>query len=278
MAGVAIQPINTIRKHLERWKGGRLAAFLPGLVHTLILSDVIGSPIESIGSGPTVPDPSTFEDALAALAGLEQRIPRRVLAHLRAGAAGVIPETPKPSEALWKRVSADVIGSNIDALKAAKRVAVTQGWLVIEEPEPLSGEAASVGWRLVGRLKELAARHRPVMLLAGGETTVTIDHSQLARNTGGRNQELALAAAIELAQCPNCALVALATDGIDGPTPVAGAIATSETMARSAALGLDAEHALHHHLSYPFWQSLGDALILGPTNTNVNDLVIAVAW
>lgn len=277
--GAPIQAINTIRKHCETLKGGHLARHaMPAQVLALVISDVVGSPLDVIASGPTVPDPTTYADALQVLAtyDIAAQVPERVLAHLHAGARGKRLETPKPDEPLWANVTTRVIARNEDAAMAAAAHARNDGWDVCYLATPFEGEATEVGRLLGQHLCDLAATvQRPTVLIAGGETTVTLNttapHAQ-----GGRNQELALAAAQMIAGLPNVALLALATDGEDGASPAAGAVATGTTIQRAAALGWDLAATLAAHNTYPLWHALDDALMLGPTCTNVNDLVLGV--
>jgi hydroxypyruvate reductase len=282
--GAPIGVINALRKHCEELKGGRLALRATqrvpaAAVAALIISDVVGSPLDVIASGPTVPDPTTYADVLAALEryGVAGAIPPALLGHLRAGARGERPETPKPADPGWARVSNTLVASNEDARRAVAALARAEGWAVVELAGPIEGEAALAGRELGRRLRRLAASvERPTLLLGGGETTVSLAGAEPGAQ-GGRNQELALAAALELDGQPNAALLALATDGGDGASPAAGALAGGDTLERARALGLDARAALRAHNSYPFWAALGDAVLLGPTLTNVNDLVVGLA-
>jgi glycerate 2-kinase len=278
--GAPIGVINALRKHCEELKGGRLAQRAgPAAVAALIISDVVGSPLDVIASGPTVPDPTTYADVLAALGryGVAGAMPPAVLGHLRAGSRGERPETPKPADPGWARVSNSLVASNEDARRAVAALGRAEGWAVVELEEPIEGEAGLAGQELGRRLRRLAANiERPTLLLGGGETTVSLA-GVASGARGGRNQELALAAALELDGIANAALLALATDGGDGASPAAGALAGGDTLARARALGLDAAAALRSHNSYPFWSALGDAVLLGPTLTNVNDLVVGLA-
>ncbi len=280
-AGVPIQALNTVRKHCERLKGGQLAALLPCPILTLTVSDVLGNDLAVIGSGPTAPDPTTYADAWAVLeqAHACALVPAAVRAHLQAGIAGQLSETPKPQAALWSQVRQRIIADNAMALDAVQQRACQDGWHVLREQVPLHGEAAVAGRRLGRQLRALATQaSRPTLLLAGGETTVTIAEPERARGAGGRNQELALAAAVELHAVPNAALLAIATDGSDGPTPAAGAVATGATVAQAAAHGFDVRQVLAEHTALRCWQALGAALTPGPTFTNVNDIVLGVVW
>lgn len=282
--GARIDEINTLRRHLDRVKGGGLArAASPAWVLSLILSDVVGSPLEAIASGPTAPDPSSRADALGVLEkyGLTKSVPAAILRTLEHA-----PETPKPGEGLFARAENIIIGSNALAAQAALRQAESEGFYSHFLGDSWQGEARQVAktlcalltdskvsslWRDQNReiLEPGQSANRPFCLAAGGETTVTLQTSGL----GGRSQELALAAARELDGLPNVMLVSLATDGEDGPTDAAGAVVTGETIQRARALNLAPDTFLEHHNSYPFFAALGDLLKPGPSGTNVNDLM-----
>lgn len=281
-AGAPITAINTIRKHLSRIKGGQLAALArPARVVSLILSDVVGDHLDVIASGPTAPDPTTYADALDLLDsyGLSNRLPGAILDHLRAGRAGQHPETPKPGDALFERVYNVIIGSNRLAAEAAQRRAVELGLNSKILSTGLQGEARQVGKDLATTLRDMATNDRPLprpaCLVAGGETTVTLTGSV---GKGGRNQELALSASLELEGLEDVLLVALATDGNDGPTDAGGALVDGTTVARGRAAGLVARDHLAGHDAYPFFEALGDLLMLGPTGTNVNDVDLLLAF
>lgn len=279
--GADITEINTIRKHLSGLQGGQLARLAqPASVATLILSDVVGTPLDAIASGPTVPDPTTYADAVAVLQryGIEDQIPDSVRRHLLAGAAGARPETPKPGDPLFERVANIVIGDNASAGRAAVAAARRLGFHSTLLTTFIQGEAREVGRVAAGLAQGIACGQsdfaRPACLALGGETTVTVR----GQGTGGRNQELALAAAIALDNQPlpagvEIAVVSLGTDGADGPTEAAGGIATRDTLARGRARGLDARAALADNDSYHYLGALDDLIITGPTNTNVNDLI-----
>jgi hydroxypyruvate reductase len=280
-SGADIGAINILRKHLDQLKGGGLARLVrPATLVTLVLSDVVGSPLDSIASGPTVPDSSSFADALAVLAryGLDQSVPPSILAHLRRGAAGAIPDTPKPGDPLFDGVSTHLVGSNELAAAAALQAASAEGFTPLLLTTSLEGEAREAGRFLAAILREVAASGnplpRPVCLVAGGETTVTLRGT----GRGGRNQELALAAVQGLAGLVDVALVALATDGGDGPTDAAGAVVTGQTAARARVLALDSADYLARNDAYHYFAALDDLLLPGPTATNVNDLTFLVAW
>jgi hydroxypyruvate reductase len=278
-AGSTINEINTIRKHLSAIKGGGLARLAaPARVHTLILSDVVGDPLPIIASGPTAPDPSTFAEAWAVVSHyhLEQSLPQPVLDRLQAGRAGVIADTPKPGDPLFERVENVIIGSNRLAGWAAVQAAAQAGFNAHLLSSFIEGEAREVARVVAGLAKGLARDEatlpRPGCWVLGGETTVTLK----GNGVGGRNQELALAAAIALAGWPNALVVCLGTDGNDGPTNAAGAFADGDTVQRASALGLDAAAYLHNNDAYHFFAALDDLIITGPTNTNVNDLTFVL--
>ncbi len=275
--GATIHEINTVRKHVERLKGGGLARLAqPAWVHTLVLSDVLGDDFSVIASGPTWPDPTTYGQALEVLRfyGLLSQVPRRVVAHLETGAAGRVPETPKPEAPFWTRVRMTLVAALPMAVEAAARTFQRAGWHTAVLTTTLQGEAREVGRALAAILQEEARRQRPLplpaALLVGGETTVTVQ----GQGRGGRNQEMALAAVPLLAGLPRVALVTLSTDGTDGPTDAAGAVATGETWSRSRALGLDPQPFLAENDAYTFWDRMDALLRTGPTRTNVNDLAV----
>jgi glycerate-2-kinase len=226
-----------------------------------------------IGSGPCAPDPTTFADALRVLArrGVLEQVPDGVRSHLEAGARGELPESPKPGAPAFERVTTTLLASNRDALAAAARAAAARGMRALIASEGLRGEAREAGRRLAGLGR--ATRHGPpVCLLAGGETTVTVRGAGL----GGRSQELALAAALELAGEARVALLAAGTDGSDGPTDAAGAFADGGSVARGARLGLDARACLARNDAHPFFAAEGGLVRTGPTGTNVLDLALVL--
>ncbi len=274
--GATISETNTIRKHLSLVKGGRLAqAIAPAALITLVLSDVVGSPLDAIASGPTVPDPGTWNDVQDILNRyhLHTHLPASVRSYLQQGAAGEHSDTPKtlpPSPVV-------VIGDNAIAAQAAATHAHTLGLHPLILTTMLEGEAREVGGWLVALAKEIRRYHRPVSppacLIIGGETTVTLGDSS---GKGGRNQEVALTAALGIAGQEGLYIGALATDGTDGPTDSAGAIVDSTTVARATALGFDPIHHLDTHNAYPLLDATGDLLRIGPTRTNVNDLLFVI--
>lgn len=279
--GATINEINALRKHLQQLQGGGIAQLAaPATVIALILSDVVGDPLDVIASGPTSPDTTTFADAWAVLEtyGLVEAIPRSIVERLRAGLAGQVPETPKPGEALFERVHNVVIGSNALAAQAAVGRARELGFAALVLSTYVEGEAREVARVAAALAKDLARNGRPLRppacLVLGGETTVTLRGA----GRGGRNQELALAAAIALDGWPRVLIATLATDGNDGPTDAAGAIATGETAAQGRALGLEARAYLANNDSYTYFDRLGGLIRTGPTNTNVNDLLFVLAY
>lgn len=277
--GASIDEINTIRKHLSQVKGGRLAALAsPATQISLILSDVVGDPVDMIASGPTVPDPTTFQDALDVIRKyrLERDLPSSVFAHLKNGALGKITETPKPGDPVFERAHVEVIGNNLKAAKAALGQASKEGFHSLHLTSCYQGEAGEIGQFLAAVLCQMAITGdplpRPACLVAGGEATVTFsDQAEIGK--GGRNQELALSAVKPLAGLPGIALLALATDGNDGPTDAAGAVVTGDTYRRGLSTGLDLQDHLENHNAYPYFEALGDLLQPGLTQTNVNDLI-----
>jgi hydroxypyruvate reductase len=272
-AGADIFQLNAVRKHLSFLKGGRLAALAyPATVVSLLLSDVIGDPLDVIGSGPAAPDPTTFAEAIQVLEKFKvvARTPKAVLDLLQKGARGEIAETPKPGDPLFANVYNIVAGSNALALAAAARQARALGYRPRIVSSAVSGEAREVARAYAAMLR---AAPRPACLLAGGETTVTVK----GKGKGGRNQEFALAAAIELDRLPGVLALCAGTDGADGPTDAAGAIATGKSTARAARLGLDPAKYLANNDSYTFFEALGDLVKTGPTGTNVMDIEILLA-
>ena len=279
--GATINEINTIRKHLEQLKGGKLARLAhPAQVVTLALSDVVGNPPDVIASGPTVPDSSTFGDAceLVQRYGLDDELPAMVMSHLRAGAEGEIPDTPKAGDPVFVGSQNIIVASNDIAGQAAEAKARELGFSTLFLSSFVEGEAREVAKVLVAIAREIRASGRPLRapacLIAGGETTVTLR----GNGQGGRNQEMALAGALGLDGMDNVILACLATDGTDGPTDASGALADGQTLTRARARGLDARAHLENNDAYPFFATLGDLLMTGPTNTNVNDLMLLFVW
>jgi hydroxypyruvate reductase len=280
-AGVTINGVNTIRKHLSAVQGGQLARLAtPATVYALILSDVVGDPLEVIASGPTVPDPTTFADAWGIIEQfqLQEVLPTPVIKRLQAGRASALPDTPKPGDPIFERVRNTVIGSNRLAAEAAVKAAERAGFSARLLTTFMEGEAREVGKVVAALAKGLARDEgllpRPACLVLGGETTVTLR----GKGRGGRNQEMALAAALSLAGWPNLLVTCFGTDGSDGPTDAAGAFADGQTVSRAQALGLASVEYLSRNDAYNFFAALDDLIITGPTNTNVNDLTFILAW
>ena len=274
--GADIYELNTVRKHLSAIKGGLLAAAAPGRTLTLVVSDVIGDDLSFIASGPTVPDESTHRQALDVLVrrGGIGAFPSAVVARLEDGVKGVVAETPATGDPRLARASAVVIGRQRGALEDASRVAGDLGYRVIVVPEPVTGEAREAAVAHVQRVVDfVGGSDQPTCVLSSGETTVTVR----GRGRGGRNQEFACAAALHLGRIgPSVALGSLGTDGIDGPTDAAGAVADSSTLERAAARGLHPETFLRENDSYTFFDALGDLIRTGPTRTNVGDVQITL--
>jgi glycerate 2-kinase len=276
-AGADIGEMNTVRKHLSRVKGGRLAEIIfPAAIVSLILSDVIGDRLDVIASGPTVPDPTTYAEALGVLEKykLLETVPSTITRLLEMGAQGMVAETPKPDDPVFRNVKNSVIGSNRTALEEAQREAERCGLKAEIIGNDISGEAQEAGRWLAG--KAIAARlhkgEQPLCLLSGGETTVVVS----GPGTGGRNMELALAFALEIDGIPGITLLSAGTDGIDGPTGAAGAIVDGSTVMRARQQGLDPLKYLRTNDSYTFFSELGGLFITGPTGTNVMDVQIMV--
>jgi len=271
--GIPIRDLNTVRKHLLAAAGGRLALACRAPIMTLVLSDVPGDDLTSVGSGPTSADPSTFAEAAEVLERSgKARAFGPIAAFLARGARGEIPETPKPGDPVLTRCSCHLLGGSDDALRAAASVARQAGFRACELTRTLRGEAHSVGTALAALAGSLAPGEATALLLAG-ETTVRVRGT----GCGGRNLELALAAACGLADMPERCLLAAATDGVDGVSPAAGAVVDGETVARGAALDRDAAAALEGNDSWAFFDGLPDAIVTGPTGTNVADVVFVLA-
>ncbi|HSB81735.1 MAG TPA: glycerate kinase [Candidatus Methylomirabilis sp.] len=273
--GADIREMNTLRKHVSRIKGGQLArAASPARVFTLILSDIVGDPLDAIASGPTVPDPTTYADALAILDKYRIRgeIPPSIRTHLEAGARGEFAETPKPNDPLFGRVKSLMVASNIQALEAARTEARALGLTPMILSSFIEGETREIARMHAAVAREVRASGNPVRppvcIITGGETIVTLR----GKGKGGRNQEFALAAALDIAGLPDVVILSAGSDGTDGPTDAAGAIVDGETVARAVAQGLNPRASLEANDAYPFFQRLGDLIITGPTKTNVMDV------
>ncbi|MBE7536757.1 MAG: DUF4147 domain-containing protein [Anaerolineales bacterium] len=267
-SGATVNEINTIRRHLDRVKGGGLARATKAKIVSLILSDVIGNSLEAIASGPTAPDPTTMEDTRLTFEKFSFNQPT-ILQF-----SNSLVETLKPNDPIFSRVQNIIIGDNKLAAVAALEQAQREGFDSEILTNELQGEARDVGVMLAKKLRdEISKRPRPFCLIAGGETTVTIK----GNGKGGRNQELALAVVNELRGLENVMLIALATDGDDGPTDAAGAVVTGESAERANRLGLSEADSLSRNDAFPFFESLGDLIRTHPTGTNVNDLIFLFA-
>lgn len=277
--GADIHEINTIRKHLSRAKGGGLARFAyPSTVVSLILSDVIGDDLNVIASGPAVPDTSTFEDTRGVLEkyDIQDRVPQSVQKRIEKGLKGDIEDTPKADDAVFKRCFSELVGTNLQALKAAGSKAEELGYSTLILSSTVEGEAKEVVKVLTAISREIQGSGNPLSapacILCGGETTVTLKGD----GKGGRNQEFALASALVIDGMPDVVVLAGGTDGNDGPTDAAGAIADGSTLARARSRGLDPLDYLRRNDSYHFFQPLDDLVITGPTRTNVMDVYMVL--
>jgi hydroxypyruvate reductase len=273
--GATIHEINAIRKHLSGVKGGRLAqAAAPAAMVALILSDVVGDDLDVIASGPTVPDSSTFADCLEIVRrhAIFPDLPPGVRAHLEAGAAGQIEETPKADTHTWEHVRHLVVGSNGLALAAAAHEAQARGYAPHMLSARIEGETHSVARMHAAMAREVLTSSRPLpppaCILSGGETTLHVK----GNGKGGRNQEFALTAALGIDGAESVVILSAGTDGTDGPTDAAGALADHATVRRARQEGLDIHRYLANNDSYPFFKTLGDLIVTGPTGTNVMDM------
>lgn len=278
-SGATINEINTVRKHISDFKGGWLAKkAYPATILNLILSDVVGDPLDFIASGPTVPDSTTFADALKVLKkyDLWKKMPMPVRKVLSDGTKGVIPETPKAGDKVFKGVFNVIVGNNRSASLAACECLKSKGLNTILLTTTLEGEARQVGIMLATIAHEVSSSGHPVpkpaAIVAGGETTVTVT----GKGVGGRNQEIALAATQKLNNMNGVVVASLSTDGIDGPTDAAGAIVDGKTRFKAANMHLVPEEYLSENDSYHFFSKIGDLIFTGPTGTNVNDISIAI--
>jgi hydroxypyruvate reductase len=275
--GATIHELNALRKHISLFKGGQLAKFAaPAHIVSLILSDVVGDNLDVIGSGPTAPDASTFEDALAVLDKYElrDRVPKSVRQRLESNAE----ETPKPGDPLFRNVENTIVGSNQKSLEAAARSAKALGYKTLILASTIEGETRDVARMHAAIARQIRISGQPLKppacIVSGGETIVTIR----GEGKGGRNQEFALAAAIDIAGLENTLILSAGTDGTDGPTDAAGALADGQTLSRSK---INAAGALARNDSYRFFAALNDLIITGSTGTNVMDLhliLVAQHW
>jgi hydroxypyruvate reductase len=275
--GADIKEINTIRKHLSQIKGGWLAKWAyPSTVVGFILSDVVGDQLDIIGSGPTAPDTSTFLQAWDILNDYDliQEVAPSIRRHFQFGKEGKVGETPKPGDIAFRKVHHIFIGSNILALRAAEKEASSNRFKTLILSSSIVGETKEAARFHTAIAQEVISSgnpiSRPACIISGGETTVTIRGHGL----GGRNQEFALAGALEISEIEKIVLLSGGTDGTDGPTDASGAIADHTTISRACSLGLDAKAHLENNDAYPFFKKLGDLLTTGPTRTNVMDVRI----
>jgi hydroxypyruvate reductase len=274
-AGATIGELNAVRKHCSRFKGGQLAkTAAPAPVLSLILSDVVGDHLDVIASGPTAPDETTYAQALAILGRfeLQDRVPSSVRNHLENGARGEIPETPKATHPIFRRVVNHIIGNNVVVLNAAEVKARQLGFTPYLLTRSLQGEAREAARQFADLARQIRTSGRPVSapacVIAGGETTVRVRGA----GKGGRCQEFCLAGALHLAGTRDVVLLAAGTDGSDGPTDAAGALADGLSVKRGEELGLDPAARLEENDSYRFFAALGDLVTTGPTHTNLLDL------
>ncbi|MCD6170372.1 MAG: glycerate kinase [Candidatus Latescibacteria bacterium] len=278
-SGASIEETNAIRKHLSGIKGGRLCQLAhPARVVTLILSDVVGNKLETIASGPTVADPSTFADCLRIVEryDLVGRLPPTVIRRLQAGVRGGVEETPKPGDRIFSSCQNLVVGDNRLAVEAARAKAISLGYNTLVLSTQIEGEAREVARVYAALAKEVLSSGNPISspacFIGGGETTVTVKGA----GKGGRNQELVLAAAVQIDGLRDVVILSGGTDGTDGPTDAAGAVADGQTVRRAKQMGLSASDCLRENDSYQFFRSLGDLLMTGPTGTNVMDIQIVL--
>lgn len=275
--GADIHEINTIRKHISRIKGGNLARIAyPSTVITLILSDVVGDNLDAIASGPSAPDLTTFADCINILEkyGIKDKIPAAVSEYLIGGLNSKNPETPKPGNPIFEKVHNFIIANNFAALETAKTKAIALGYNCIVISSMVEGETKDVAKVHSAIIKEIKRSSNPIStpacVISGGETTVTIK----GRGKGGRNQEFVLQAAIDIDGMDNVLVFSAGTDGTDGPTDAAGAMADGYTINRARKIGMDARKFLLENDSYNFFKPLRDLIFTGPTNTNVMDLCL----
>ncbi len=275
--GATINEINTIRKHLSEFKGGWLAKKVqPATLLSLILSDVVGDPLDSIASGPTAPDPTTYGDAIEILNKYRiwKQTPIALRVVLEKGEKGLIPETPKPEDPTFRNVKNVVIGNNRGACMAAKAKLDELGFNTLFLTSHLQGEAREAGMFLASIASEIISSgnpiQRPAAVIVGGETTVTV----VGNGLGGRNQEVALSAANRLNGKEGVCLGSIGTDGIDGPTEAAGAIVDGKTVMKAHEKRLDHKKSLTNNDSHTFFADLGELIVTGPTGSNVNDVAV----
>ncbi len=276
LSGANIKEINAVRKHVSQIKGGRLAkAAYPATVVSLIISDVIGDPLDTIASGPTAPDETTFRDAWEVLENydLVNKMPESVIRVLKDGLNGNIPETPKPDDEVFEHVFNIIVANNARSVQAAERFLTEMGYNTLLLGSRVQGEARYIGRFLAGLAASIYHEAIPISppaaVIAGGETTVTVT----GQGVGGRNQELVLGAVRDLSGMDGVSLASIGTDGIDGVSEAAGAVCDGHTLDKALKEGLRPEAFLKNNDSHTFFSWLGDLLITGPTLTNVMDVM-----
>ncbi|MBI5307295.1 MAG: DUF4147 domain-containing protein, partial [Planctomycetes bacterium] len=274
--GARIDEINAVRKHISQVKGGRLAKLCRGEIVSLVLSDVVHDPLDAIASGPTAPDNTIFSDGESILAKyrISHEIPRSVKKHIHNGLEGRAEETPKKTDAAFHKVHHVIIGNVHIALRASAEKAKALGYYTAIHSSSVEGEAREAAKMFGTIAREVHASvnpaKRPACIIAGGETTVTMQRHGL----GGRNQEFTLAAALEIDGLENTVILSAGTDGTDGNTDAAGAVADGLTITRAKDLRIDPEAHLSEHNAYAFFKGLNDLIITGPTKTNVMDIMV----
>ena len=274
--GADIREVNAVRKHLSKVKGGQLALHIwPASTVSILLSDVVGDPPDIIASGPTVPDNSTFSDAMAVIEkyGLKNEIPSGLINHLYEGIQGIRPETPKYGDAVFSKTATFLAGSNKTALQAAKAESEKLGFTTLIVTDTLTGDIENACSFIVDSINNCRndnSLQKPVCLLFGGETTIRVT----GKGQGGRNQHLALSAAFRLRHIPGITLLAAGTDGNDGDTDAAGGVVDSDTIQKALSVNIDPEMYLNEFDSYHFFRSTGGHIRTGPTMTNVMDLIV----
>jgi glycerate-2-kinase len=280
-SGADIREINTIRKHISKVKGGQLLNFLkPAKVVSLILSDVVGDPIEYIASGPTSPDSSTFKDALSIIKkyNLVNKLPKSVVERIEKGVRGEILETPKPGDEIFNNVKNIIVSNNMKSLVAMEKKASSLGYNTIILTSYAQGESREVGKFLCAVIKQISSYDipikKPACVILGGETTVTVK----GNGKGGRNQELVLSIVLNCKDVKNFVFSSIGSDGIDGYTDAAGAIADNFSLEDAVNSGLKPEEFLENNDSYNFFKQTRDLIFTGPTGTNVNDFTVALIF
>lgn len=276
-AGATINELNSVRKHLSMVKGGNLARYAyPARVYSLVLSDVVGDPLDVIASGPTSPDPTTYNDAYNVLKkySLIDKVPRKIVEYFKRGIEGLVEETPKPGDKIFVKTRNIIIGNNSMALKKGVQKARGKGYRARILSSYIEGEARHVGTFLAGIALEINKYNRPfkkpVILFGGGETTVTVK----GKGVGGRNQELVLSSGIKILGHDNIIIASVGTDGIDGNSPAAGAIVDGKMMKKALELDIDPRVYLINSDSYNFFNKIGGVILTGPTDTNINDIIV----